>query len=113
MADKEWIYVVPTGWTEYTGGGVDPSVPLVHGHTIEQVAGLQTALDELTSAISGSNEYTMPVWNGVGTHPLRVNPLNGVVLPTSMVVTWRQPTAPLATAGYALPGDEWEPTPVA
>ena len=47
-----------------------------------------------------SNVYMMPIWNGSGTHPTR--PAH------SGFVIWRQPTAPLTSAGYATAGDEWE-----
>lgn len=47
MADQVWRWNGST-WIEYTGPGTGTGF---HTHTIEQVAGLQAALDVLTAAI--------------------------------------------------------------
>lgn len=49
------------------------------------------------------NLYKMPDWNGTGPHPLRPT-----FVSAETCVIWPQPSAPLITAGYALPGDRWE-----
>ena len=54
-----------------------------------------------TGTGSSGNVYMQPIWTGTGSHPAR---------PTGPTyVIWRQPTAPLTSAGYAVAGDEWEP----
>lgn len=58
------------------------------------------------NAALGGNTYTMPIWDGEGPHPLRPT----FNTESTIVVRWRQPTAPLTTSGYALPGDEWMST---
>ena len=64
MADKEWVYVVPTGWTEYTGGGVDPA-PTGHTHTIDQVEGLGPRLVALeTDTPWAHGIQPRVVWDG-------------------------------------------------
>lgn len=76
------------------------------------------AAQDAANAAGGTNtgsgvggDYTMPVWNGVGTQPLRryaanVPNLGGTAIPTWVHVTWRQPIAP--TNGIA--GDSWQAT---
>ena len=54
-----------------------------------------------TGSTGGGNVYMQPIWNGTGSHPTRPA-ISGFVI-------WRQPTAPLTSAGYATSGDEWEP----
>ena len=61
-------------------------------------------LAAVLAAWTSSNVKMMPVWDGTGSHPLRPT------LPAGYFVIWRQATAPLTTAGYALDGDEWEAT---